>query len=440
MDFDELDDLAPVVENQQPATGSVLPLAQRSNKVPGLRTHLHLLSESLQKQLPPSLLGQLQKNERQEPTAKVRLICIHGVADSYKQDWFRLEADAPAEVEVLIYEFSGHGHRDREPVPSTIRDITDDAFDALREAMSTGHFALLGHSIGCLVVVELAKRAQAELNVKPAAVFMVERGACQWPLFTQHGLDSLSDTYYTINLNLDLPAEDRTIDLREKTIDGNKQESLLLVNSIGGVLKHWNDQHPDEVVKPLDEISHVGGNDASAANMKCKIDEAFSSGAKELRVNLRRRPYEFLKVHQPNFYKMFGNGPTRALDRWSRTWRCENDVLNVGYFSFECPFAAIAASASVADPVKTQELCLEAKAVVDSGARIYNKEFGDGTAFLGHFPLDTYDDWKDWTENKDSFRVVVCSNCDHMSIKASQELKDVVFSTLTDLVKLWSAR
>ena len=43
--------------------------------------------------------------------------------------------------------------------------------------MNTGAFAFLGHSIGALMAIKVAKRARAELGVEPVFVIMLERGA-----------------------------------------------------------------------------------------------------------------------------------------------------------------------------------------------------------------------------------------------------------------------
>jgi len=121
----------------------------------------------------------------------LRLLCIHGAADAYSVDWCNLEEEAPPEVEVATHEFPGHGHRDAEPFCVTLDELCDDCFDAFRDAMDTGAFALLGHSIGALVAIKIAKRARAELGVEPVAVIMLERGAAQHPLFTEVGAERL---------------------------------------------------------------------------------------------------------------------------------------------------------------------------------------------------------------------------------------------------------
>ena len=56
-----------------------------------------------------------------------------------------------------------------------------------------GAFAFLGHSIGALMAIKVAKRARAELGVEPVLVVMLERGAAQHPLFTDSGAQWLRD-------------------------------------------------------------------------------------------------------------------------------------------------------------------------------------------------------------------------------------------------------
>ena len=57
----------------------------------------------------------------------------------------------------------------------------------------SGAFAFLGHSIGALMAIKVAKRARAELGVEPVFVVMLERGAAQHPLFTDSGAQWLRD-------------------------------------------------------------------------------------------------------------------------------------------------------------------------------------------------------------------------------------------------------
>jgi len=435
MDFDELDELAPVVENSQPPTGTVLPWIKRSNRVPGLSSHQHILPEMLLKQIPDHVRKAIASGQRREPTAKVRLLCAHGVADTYKQDWFLLEADAPPEVEVAVHEYPGHGHREKEPLLGSIAELANDAFEGFKDAMQTGSFALLGHSIGCLIVTELAKRAQLEFNVKPVVVFMVERGACQWPLFTPSGLAMLEDRWMSVAIDT-AEADGRSFDLKEKELED--QTVVLIVSSTSeGLIAAWNEKHPDHAICLYDEIVSVNGVKGVASKLRSDIEGAIADG-KQLKLDLRRRPYEFFMLYNADVAAMSRNGPTRALDRWQRTWRCENDTLQVGYHTFSCPLVTLPAEGSIDGIVDTKDVPPPCRAIIDAGGKTFNKELGNGKAFIGHYPLETFDDWLQWTDNTEGFRVVECKDCNHMSIKSNKTFKDTVYGALSDLVKLWS--
>jgi len=200
MDFDDLDDevearLAAgeqvaglVIENHQPRQGEELPLVKRAIAKSSKVALDIFLPERARKEIPP-----WNGEDEKEKKPVVRLLCIHGVADSYQQEWFRFVHDAPPFVEVVVHEFPGHGQRESEKILGSLEELTNDAFEAFREAMDTGSFALLGHSIGALIVTALAKRARAELGVEPVFVFMLERGAPTYPLFTEKGYDMLKN-------------------------------------------------------------------------------------------------------------------------------------------------------------------------------------------------------------------------------------------------------
>eukprot|EP00933_Yihiella_yeosuensis_P070644 TRINITY_DN78787_c0_g1_i1.p1 TRINITY_DN78787_c0_g1~~TRINITY_DN78787_c0_g1_i1.p1 ORF type:complete len:351 (+),score=56.96 TRINITY_DN78787_c0_g1_i1:104-1156(+) len=197
MDFDDLDEeidrrladgeavACQGRENNQPIKGTLLPLVQRTNRLPSTSQ----LPHRARQQLPP-FNG--EKEKLRKPV--LRLLCIHGAADSYGQDWHLFAEDAPEEIEVAIHEFPGHGHRAEEPFLTTLQELSDDAFEAFRESMDTGAFALLGHSIGCLMTLCVAKRAREQLGVEPVLVVMMERGAAQHPLLTESGADLLRRT------------------------------------------------------------------------------------------------------------------------------------------------------------------------------------------------------------------------------------------------------
>jgi len=348
MDFDDLEDetsrrleageevVGHVVENHQPRPGDVLPPISRSFKLPDQCW----LPQAARRQLPP-----LNGEQVAERRPVLRLLCVHGVADSYQQDWSTLESEAPPEIEVAMHEFPGHGHREKEPILGSIDELADDAYEAFRHSMDTGSFALLGHSIGCLVITRVAKRAREELGVEPVMVFMVERGACQHPLFTEKGYEKL---------------------------------------------------HSD--------------------------------------------PVGFMSIYQPTvvaFVKSAGDIGQRTLDMWQRGWFCENHTLEQGYHTFRCPLIAMFAEYMVRCERPAEELDPYNAAIIQDGSKLFNKIREDGVAFTGHFPYETYEHWHEWTEFKDTFRIVEVKKCDHMSIKSSIKFKITLWDTLKEVIKKW---
>mmetsp|Transcript_35218 Transcript_35218/g.64328 ORF Transcript_35218/g.64328 Transcript_35218/m.64328 type:complete len:328 (-) Transcript_35218:91-1074(-) len=181
MDFDELDEADDVILNNQPKTGTTLPLMRRSMRVPGLKD----LPWLIQKRLPP-IQGQQKSRE-----PKLRLLCMMGAADNVCQEWCYMEQDAPEFVEMATQEPPGHGMRKEEPVSQKVQTLGDDAFEGFKEAMDTGPFVLLGHSIGTLTATYLAERAKRELNVQPLFVILMERGAPHLPAFNEYGFEML---------------------------------------------------------------------------------------------------------------------------------------------------------------------------------------------------------------------------------------------------------
>lgn len=177
MDFDDLDDLAPVVINNQKPKGDVLDPIERTYRAPVD----NMLDERVQKRLPAP----------KERSPKLRLLITMGAADNVCQEWVYMAHDAPEDIEVIVHEPPGHGTREKEEVCTTLEALGDDAFTAFKEAMDTGAFVLLGHSIGCLVSVYVGERAKRELNVEPELVILMERGAAHIPAFSDYGYELL---------------------------------------------------------------------------------------------------------------------------------------------------------------------------------------------------------------------------------------------------------
>lgn len=135
--------------------------------------------------MPKLLAKQFGEEERREPRLYVLAFCAE--ADCVLSGWLRLEVDAPTNVEVATYEWPGHGVREKEPLLGTLQELGDDAFEAFREAMSTGHFIVCGCSVSVLLMVYVCEKAQRELGVKPRAAFALDRGPPHLPVFTDYG-------------------------------------------------------------------------------------------------------------------------------------------------------------------------------------------------------------------------------------------------------------
>lgn len=194
MDFDDLDAeaerrraegeevLGHVVLNNQPPTGTILPPVQRNRRLPPDS----LLPLQVQKLLPPRNGEDLKVRE-----PKLRLLCMYGAGDSVVQEWCHMQHEAPSYIEMVTHELPGHGVRSDERAKTTLQEVADDAFEAFREAMDTGHFAVIGHSIGCLIATALCERAKRELNVDPVLAIMLERAPPNLAVHSDYGLELL---------------------------------------------------------------------------------------------------------------------------------------------------------------------------------------------------------------------------------------------------------
>lgn len=172
------------VKGTQQLLGSVLPPIARSNKCPGesaipehVRRRMSLEDESF--------------GDEKAKKPKLYVLVFPGAADSVSAGWARLEAEAPEYIEFATYEWPGHGGRAQEPRMNTMRDLGDDAFGTFRDALMTGHFAVVGHSIGVLIATYICIRAERELGVQPQAAFMIERQPPHMKSWTEHGLDMM---------------------------------------------------------------------------------------------------------------------------------------------------------------------------------------------------------------------------------------------------------
>mmetsp|Transcript_136030 Transcript_136030/g.302967 ORF Transcript_136030/g.302967 Transcript_136030/m.302967 type:complete len:378 (+) Transcript_136030:98-1231(+) len=159
-----LEAVEPGPPQQQASLGTELPVLKRSKRCPG------------QSAL-PDVIVRGYDTSTVEKHPKVYVLAFPGAADAVMQGWAKQEVETADHFEWGTYEWPGHGVRSSEPPCTDIGQIGADAFDTFKEAMSTGHFILIGHSIGVLIMTYVCMRAERELGVKPLCCFALDRTA-----------------------------------------------------------------------------------------------------------------------------------------------------------------------------------------------------------------------------------------------------------------------
>jgi len=320
----------------------VLPLMERTRKLPGD----NMLPETIRAVLPPAGCSALA-----ERAPVVRLLCCYGAADNVCQEWAFWHHAAPINVEMATYEVPGHGIREEEELMCTIDDWVNEAFDAFKDSMATGPFAVVGHSIGTIVATGVCRRARQELGVEPVAAFMLDRGPPNMAVLSELGLSRLKD------------------------------DPLAFLES-------W---------VPAMATAAAGDSD------KAK--------------HLRRM--------------------------WQHDMQLERDVRDVGWHTFRCPlFAFRAVAASGADYILLEMLPQEFRDKLMSNIELRSQEpprkpriVDDGTqVFIGFFERDEMLEWSQWTEHVAGATVTDVVGVDHFGMKASREVRESIWKTLSFLL------
>jgi len=78
-------------------------------------------------------------------------------------------------IELQMIEIPGRGRRFADPLVHTLDEMADDLLRQMRGALDGSPFLLFGHSMGALLVYELARRIRAELGLEPAHAFFSGR-------------------------------------------------------------------------------------------------------------------------------------------------------------------------------------------------------------------------------------------------------------------------
>lgn len=204
MDFDDLDEAEAEVQSPDSGPAASAPAAAAAagswEFFPPIPRNFRLPDYD---KLPPAIvklvLGESDLHLKARPRVRIRAFVFYGAGDKW-YEWAELAAKAPDYSEIAVHEWPSHGDaetgRGEEPACSSLDELAEDAFKGVSAAMEQhtaggripgAPFVLIGHSIGCLLVVALAQKLKARMNLEPAAVVMLDRGAPHFPLHSEYG-------------------------------------------------------------------------------------------------------------------------------------------------------------------------------------------------------------------------------------------------------------
>lgn len=76
-------------------------------------------------------------------------------------------------VDLVSFDYAGHGKRFREPFYKSFSELADDLYIKLKEKYTGGHYSLFGYSMGTISVVEILKRIIESSSIRaPDYVFL----------------------------------------------------------------------------------------------------------------------------------------------------------------------------------------------------------------------------------------------------------------------------
>jgi len=164
------------LEHQLP---KVLPRLTRTPRLPG-------------REILPAHLQKFVKEDRPDRSPQLYTLVIPGASDTYLPHWCNRQVFSRPDTEVAVYEWPGHGNR-KDKMVDTFEELGDDCFEAFREAMTTGPFILVAHSLGTRIMIYVAERAQRELGVKPIAAYALDYGPPHLSALSDYGMDIMRD-------------------------------------------------------------------------------------------------------------------------------------------------------------------------------------------------------------------------------------------------------
>mmetsp|Transcript_16784 Transcript_16784/g.36085 ORF Transcript_16784/g.36085 Transcript_16784/m.36085 type:complete len:1004 (-) Transcript_16784:292-3303(-) len=210
MDFDDLDEAI----NQRIA---------EEGKLDGVAALLAVGSRDVKQYVPTSYMEPMPRTMPKLLTLKdiaprpgddakrnfcIRAFLLYGEGEVSSQ-FATLLAGAPESVDIVVYEWPGHGFRAVEADCKTMEELTADCYDALTPAMKEmgvggtyegAPFVLIGSSLGASLAVSVAAKIRWEMGLEPASVIVLDRAAPQFPLLSKTGVEEMekdAETFYT---------------------------------------------------------------------------------------------------------------------------------------------------------------------------------------------------------------------------------------------------
>lgn len=180
--------------------GVELPAEWKGGTLPPMRNIDAAHSLPARQDLPKFVLP-LKMDVVETSNTRIRLFVFPGAGDSAAA-WVQFVNQVAPWIDVAIFERPGHGQRTSEPLHMTLVDEAKEAFEAIESVLSQhakggafegAPFALLGHSMGCQMMVEVALLLKRNLGLEAVTLFAVDRGAPHLPLYSEEGYRMLCE-------------------------------------------------------------------------------------------------------------------------------------------------------------------------------------------------------------------------------------------------------